>query len=137
MKTGCNNLIFTTRENLKKTQKFVRISLLLAILVFSLFGTAYADIYSITTQEIIQNDEKTNNFVDLIIDTIKSIFNLVYNLEDNPKLEQWASQVIQDRAQRAEDKINSQLGITQDTSKITVESDKILNSVKELRILSD
>jgi len=109
----------------------VRISLLLAILVFSLFGTAYADTHSITTQETIQNDEKTNNFVDLIIDTIKSIFNLVYNLEDNPKLEQWASQVIQDRAQRAEDKINSQLGITQDTSKITVESDKILNSVKE------
>lgn len=109
----------------------MRVSLLLAILVFSLFGTAYADTHSITTQEIIQNDEKTNNFVDLIIDTIKSIFNLVHNLEDNPKLEQWASQVIQDRAQRTEDKINSQLGITQDTSKIKVESDKILNSVKE------
>lgn len=108
----------------------MRISLLLAILAFSLFGTAYADTHSITTQ-IIQNDEKTNNFVDLIIDTIKAIFNLVYNLEDNPKLEQWASQVIQDRAQRTEDKINSQLGITQDTSKIKVESDKILNPVKE------
>ena len=108
----------------------MRISLLLTILVFSLFGTAYADTHSITTQEIIQNDEKINNF-DLIIDTIKSIFNLVYNLEDNSKLEQWASQVIQDKAQRTEDKINSQLGITQDTSKIKVESDKILNPVKE------
>ncbi len=93
----------------------MRISLPLAILVFSLFGPAYADTHSITTQEIIQDDGKTNNFVDLIIDTIKSIFNLVYNLEDNLKLEQWVNQVIQDRAQRTEDKINSQLGITQDT----------------------
>jgi hypothetical protein len=111
----------------------VRISLLLSILVFSVLGTAYADTYteSITTQEIIQNDEKTNIFVDLIIDTMKSIFDLVYNLEDNPKLEQWASQVIQDRAQRTEDKINSQLEITQDISKIKVESDKIFNPVKE------
>ena len=111
----------------------MRISLLLSILVFSLLGTAYADTYTepVVTQEIILNDEKTNTFVDFIINTMNSIFDLVYNLEDNTKLEQWGSQVIQDRAQRTEDKINSQLGITQDISKIKAESDKILNPIKE------
>ena len=111
----------------------MRISLLLSILVFLLLDTAYADTYtdSVATQEIILNDEKTNTFVDFIINTMNSIFGLLYNLEDNPKLDQWANQVIQDRSQRTEDQINSQLGITHDISKIKAESDKILNPVKK------
>ena len=41
-------------------------------MVFSLLGTAYADTHAepVATQEIIQNDEKTNRFVDFIIDTM-------------------------------------------------------------------
>jgi hypothetical protein len=58
---------------------------------------------------------------------MNSIFDLVNNLQDNSRLEQWGNQVIQDNAQRTEDKINSQLGITHDISKIRAESDKILN----------
>lgn len=104
-------------------------AVLLSILVFSLLGTAYADtnIGPMTTQKTIQNDEKTNIFVDFIINTMNSIFGLVHDLQDNSKLEQWGNQIIQDSAQRTEDKINSQLGITHDISKIKTESDKILN----------
>jgi DNA-binding MltR family transcriptional regulator len=98
-------------------------------MVFSLLGTAYADIHTkpVAIQEIIQNDENTNSFVDFIIDTINSIFGLVYDLQDNPKLNQWGNQVIQDSAQRTQDQMDSQLGITHDISKIKAESDKILN----------
>ncbi len=98
-------------------------------MVFSLLGTAYADTQTepVATQEIIQNDEKTNSFVDFIIDTMNSIFGLVYDLQDNPKLNQWGNQVIQDSAQRTQDQLDSQLGITHDISKIKAESDKILN----------
>jgi len=38
--------------------------------------------------------------MDFIIDTMNSIFGLVYGLQDNPKLNQCGSQVIQDSAQR-------------------------------------
>lgn len=98
-------------------------------MVFSLLGTAYADTQAepVATQEIIQNNEKTNRFVDFIIDTMNSIFGLVYDLQDNPKLNQWGNQVIQDSVQRTQDKLDSQLGITHDISKIKAESDKILN----------
>lgn len=107
----------------------MKVLLLLSIMALSLLGTAYADTHaeSIVTQEIIQNNEKTNTFVDFIINTMNSIFDLVNNLQDNSRLEQWGNQVIQDNAQRTEDKINSQLGITHDISKIRAESDKILN----------
>lgn len=98
-------------------------------MVFSLLGTAYVDTHAepVATQEIIQNDEKTNRFVDFIIDIMNSIFGLVYDLQDNPKLNQWGNQVIQDSAQRTQDQLDSQLGITHDISKIKAESDKILN----------
>jgi len=98
-------------------------------MTLSLLGTVYADTYaeSVITQEIIQNDEKTNSIVDFIINTMNSIFDMVNNLQDNSRLEQWGNQIIQDNAQRTEDKINSQLGITHDISKIRAESDKILN----------
>jgi len=98
-------------------------------MVFSLLGTAYADTQAepVAIQQIIQNDEKANSFVDFIIDTMNSIFGLVYDLQDNPKLNQWGNQVIQDSAQRTQDQLNSQLGITHDISKIKAESDKILN----------
>jgi len=101
----------------------------LSIMTLSLLGTVYADTYaeSVITQEIIQNDEKTNSIVDFIINTMNSIFDMVNNLQDNSRLEQWGNQIIQDNAQRTEDKINSQLGITHDISKIRAESDKILN----------
>jgi len=104
-------------------------SILLSIMTLSLLGTVYADTYaeSVITQEIIQNDEKTNSIVDFIINTMNSIFDMVNNLQDNSRLEQWGNQIIQDNAQRTEDKINSQLGITHDISKIRAESDKILN----------
>ena len=104
-------------------------TLLLSIMAFSLLGTAYADTQAkpVATQEIIQNDEKTNIFVDFIIDTMNSIFGLVYDLQDNPKLNQWGNQVIHDSAQRTQDQLDSQLGITHDISKIKAESDKILN----------
>jgi hypothetical protein len=98
-------------------------------MVFSLLGTAYADTQAepVAIQQIIQNDEKTNSFVDFIIDTMNSIFGLVYDLQDNPKLNQWGNQVIQDSAQRTQDQLDSQLGITHDIYKIKAESDKILN----------
>ena len=98
-------------------------------MVFSLLGTAYADTQAepVAIQQIIQNDEKANSFVDFIIDTMNSIFGLVYDLQDNPKLNQWGNQVIQDSAQRTQDQLNSLLGITHDISKIKAESDKILN----------
>ena len=51
----------------------------------------------------------------------------MYDLQDNPKLNQWGNQVIQDSAQRTQDKLDSQLGITHDIYKIKAESDKILN----------
>jgi hypothetical protein len=81
----------------------------------------------VATQKIIQNDEKTNIFVDFIIDTMNLIFGLVYDLQDNPKLNQCGSQVIQDSAQRTQEQMDSQLGITHDISKIKAELDKILN----------
>ena len=104
-------------------------TLLLSIMVFSLLGTAYADtqVEPVAIQQIIQNDEKTNSFVDFIIDAMNSIFGLVYDLQNNPKLNQWGNQVIQDSAQRTQDQLDSQLGITHDISKIKAESDKILN----------
>ena len=103
--------------------------LLLSIIVFSLLGTAYADTHAepVVIQQIIQNDEKINSFVDFIIDAMNSIFGLGYDLQDNPKLNQWGNQVIQDSAQRTQDQLDSQLGITHDISKIKAESDKILN----------
>lgn len=78
-------------------------------------------------KKIIQNDEKTNIFVDFIIDIMNSIFGLVYNLQNNPKLNQCGSQVIQDSAQITQEQMDSQLGITHDISKIKAELDKILN----------
>jgi len=97
-------------------------------MVFSLLGTAYADtLEPVAIQQIIQNDEKTNSFVDFIIDAMNSIFGLVYDSQNNSKLNQWGNQVIQDSAQRTQDQLNSQLGITHDISKIKAESDKILN----------
>jgi len=98
-------------------------------MVFSLLGTAYADTQAepVAIQQIIQNDEKTNSFVDFIIDAMNSIFGLVYDSQNNSKLNQWGNQVIQDSAQRTQDQLNSQLGITHDISKIKAESDKILN----------
>jgi len=98
-------------------------------MVFSLLGTAYADTQAepVAIQQIIQNDEKTNSFVDFIIDAMNSIFGLVYDSQNNSKLNQWGNQVIQDSAQRTQDQLDSQLGITHDISKIKAESDKILN----------
>ena len=64
------------------------------------------------------------------MDTMNSIFHLVYDLQDNSRLEQWGNQIIQDSAQRTEDKINAQLGTTEDISKIKTESEKILNHIK-------
>jgi hypothetical protein len=98
-------------------------------MVFSLLGTGYADTQAepVAIQQIIQNDEKTNSFVDFIIDAMNSIFGLVYDSQNNSKLNQWGNQVIQDSAQRTQDQLDSQLGITHDISKIKAESDKILN----------
>lgn len=98
-------------------------------MVFSLLGNAYADTQAepVAIQQIIQNDEKTNSFVDFIIDAMNSIFGLVYDSQNNSKLNQWGNQVIQDSAQRTQDQLDSQLGITHDISKIKAESDKILN----------
>jgi hypothetical protein len=57
----------------------------------------------VATQKIIQNDEKTNIFVDFIIDAMNSIFGLVYDLQNNFKLNQRGSQVIHDSAQRTQE----------------------------------
>ena len=83
-----------------------------------LSGTAYTDINidSVTTQKIIPNDEKTNIGVDFIIDTMNSIFQTVYNLQNNLKLEQLGNQIIQDSAKMTEEQVNSQLVITKSIS---------------------
>lgn len=74
--------------------------------------------------------QETDSFIDLLIKTMNSIFNFLFNIEDNPRLEQWASDVIEDRVQRTEDKIYSQLEETQDISQIKTDSDKILHSTE-------
>ncbi len=104
----------------------MRVSLLLSVIVLSLSCTVYANIYAepSATQKTIPNDEKTNIFVDLIMDTMNSIFHLVYDLQDNSRLEQWGNQIIQDSAQSTEDEINAQLGTTEDISKIKTEAEK-------------
>ena len=81
--------------------------------------------------------QEITDFVDLIIGTMNTIFALVYELEDDPRLEQWASDVIQDRVERTQDKIYSQLETTQDISQLRAESDKILNPIETQPVVTE
>jgi len=82
--------------------------------------------------EKILTSQETTNFVDLIINIMTSLFSLVYELEEDPRLQQWASDIIQDRVQKTQDKIFSQLETTQDISELKAESNKLLNPTPQI-----
>ena len=87
----------------------MRLSLLWSILLIPLLGTAYAEIES-NSEYIAIVDSSLDDFIDMIINTMNPIFDLVFNLQNNERLQQWGYEVIQKQAGITEKQITGQLG---------------------------
>jgi len=85
----------------------VKLSLLWAILLVPLLGTAYADS---NPDYFISVGNSLNGLIDMIINTMNPIFNLAFNLQDNERLQQWGDEIIQKQAEVTERQITGQLG---------------------------
>ena len=87
----------------------MRLSLLWAILLVPLLGTAYADADS-NPDYFISVGNSLDGLIDMIINTMNPIFDLVFNLQDNERLQQWGDEIIQKQAEVTEKQITGQLG---------------------------
>ena len=85
----------------------MKLSLLWAILLVPLLGTAYADS---NPDYFISVGNSLNGLIDMIINTMNPIFNLAFNLQDNERLQQWGDEIIQKQAEVTERQITGQLG---------------------------
>ena len=85
----------------------MRLSLLWAILLVPLLGTAYADS---NPDYFISVGNSLDSLIDMIINTMNPIFDLAFNLQDNERLQQWGDEIIQKQAEMTEKQITGQLG---------------------------
>lgn len=87
----------------------MRFLLLWVILLVPLVGTAYADVDS-NLNYVNTVSDSLDGFIDMIINTMNPIFNLVFNLQNNERLQQWGDEIIQKQADMTEKQITDQLG---------------------------
>lgn len=87
----------------------MRLSLLWSILLVPLLGTAYADTDS-NPYYFTSVGNSLDDLIDMVINTMNPIFDLVFNLQDNEKLQQWGNMIIQKQAEVTEKQITGQLG---------------------------
>ncbi len=80
---------------------------LLIFLTFSVGNSAFAEIH---TDEDAFDEEGKEFLIELIIDTMDSIFELVFELVEEPAIQQWSERVLDNIAKNTVDMINSQLG---------------------------
>jgi hypothetical protein len=64
--------------------------------------------YPNTNSELTREEE--NFLVDLIMSTMDPIFDLVFNIQDNERLQQWGMEIIQRQVETTESQITGQLG---------------------------
>jgi hypothetical protein len=79
----------------------VRLSLILVLALIP-FANAFAEAQT--------SNNPLDDLVDAIINTMTPIFNLVFNLQNNERLEQWGESVIQKQVEITEKQVTNQLG---------------------------
>ncbi len=79
----------------------MRLSLLVMLLVIP-FATAFAESQT--------SNNPLDNLIDTIINTMTPIFDLVFNIQDNERLQQWGNGIIQKQVEITEKQVTKQLG---------------------------
>jgi hypothetical protein len=87
----------------------MKLSLLWAILLVPLLGTAYADTNS-NFNYLASVGNSLDGFIDMILNTMNPIFDLAFNLQDNERLQQWGYEITQKQVAITEKQITNQLG---------------------------
>jgi hypothetical protein len=87
----------------------MKLSLLWAVLLVPLLGTAYADTNS-NPDYLVSVGNSLDGFIDMIINTMNPIFDMAFNLQDNERLQQWGYEITQKQVAITEKQITNQLG---------------------------